>query len=36
MAAAPLIGEHNDIVFQDFLGLTGQEYADYQRQGAFA
>lgn len=36
MAAAPLIGEHNDIVFQDFLGLTEQQYADYQLQGAFA
>ncbi len=35
MAAAPLIGEHNDLVFQEFLGMTGEEYAAYQAQGAF-
>ncbi|HUY01763.1 MAG TPA: CoA transferase [Rhodocyclaceae bacterium] len=36
MAAAPLIGAHNALVFQEFLGMTAQQYADYQSQGAFA
>lgn len=35
-AAAPLIGGHNALVFQDFLGMTENQYADYQMQGAFA
>jgi crotonobetainyl-CoA:carnitine CoA-transferase CaiB-like acyl-CoA transferase len=36
MAAAPLIGEHNALVFREFLGMTEAQYADYQQQGAFA
>jgi benzylsuccinate CoA-transferase BbsF subunit len=36
MAAAPLIGADNELVFQDFVGLTGQQYADYRDRGAFA
>lgn len=36
MAAAPLIGEDNALVFQEFLGMTKKQYADYQMQGAFA
>lgn len=36
MAAAPLLGADNELVFQDFLGLTEQQYADYREQGAFA
>jgi len=35
MAAAPLIGEHNTLVFQEFLGMSASEWADYQKQGAF-
>lgn len=36
MAAAPLIGADNELVFQEFLGMTEKQYADYQEQGAFA
>ncbi len=36
MAAAPMLGEHNDIVFKDFLGLSEEQYIDYQKRGAFA
>ncbi len=33
--AAPLLGEHNDDVFRDVLGLSDDEYADCARAGAF-
>lgn len=33
--AAPLLGEHNLMVFQDFLGVSDDEYAEYQAKGAF-
>ena len=36
MAAAPLIGAHNELVFKEFLGITEESYADYQSRGAFA
>ncbi len=36
MAAAPLIGEHNAIVFQEFLGMTDNQIDAYRMQGAFA
>lgn len=36
MAAAPLLGANNELVFRDFLGLTEQQYVDYREQGAFA
>ncbi|MFQ5660302.1 MAG: CoA transferase [Gammaproteobacteria bacterium] len=32
-AAAPLFGGDNDVVFQDFLGLSDEEYEAYQRLG---
>ncbi len=32
---APRLGEHNDIVFREFLGLSGEEYAAYGARGAF-
>lgn len=34
-AAAPLIGEDNDIVFREFLAMSEHEYADYRIAGAF-
>jgi len=34
-APAPRLGEHNDVVFREFLGLTGEEYADCAAKGAF-
>ncbi|MCL4747642.1 MAG: CoA transferase [Burkholderiaceae bacterium] len=33
--AAPLLGADNELVFQEFLGLTAVEYADYRKRGAF-
>ncbi len=33
--AAPLLGEHNDDVFRDLLGLSDDEYAEYATAGAF-
>lgn len=35
-SAAPLIGADNELVFQEFLGLSENEYAEYAAQGAFA
>ena len=32
-APAPCIGEHNEIVFRDFLGLTDDEYKRYKDSG---
>ena len=32
-AAAPCIGEHNELVFRDFLGLTDDEYKTYKDNG---
>ncbi|HET9149758.1 MAG TPA: CoA transferase [Alphaproteobacteria bacterium] len=32
-APAPCIGEHNEIVFRDFLGLTDDEYKQYKDNG---
>jgi crotonobetainyl-CoA:carnitine CoA-transferase CaiB-like acyl-CoA transferase len=32
-APAPCIGEHNEIVFRDFLGLTDEEYKTYHGNG---
>ncbi|MCC4118568.1 CoA transferase [Aromatoleum toluclasticum] len=34
-AAAPGIGQHNAYVFQELLGMSGDEYAAYQGRGAF-
>ncbi len=31
--AAPVLGQDNDLVFRDFLGLTEEEYRDYQSKG---
>lgn len=35
-AAAPLLGENNALVFQEFLGISEKQYAHYELQGAFA
>ena len=32
-APAPCIGEHNEIVFRDFLGLSDDEYKTYHQNG---
>lgn len=35
MSAAPRIGQDNELVFREFLGMSGEEYAQYEREGAF-
>lgn len=34
--AAPTLGQHNEAVFRGMVGLTGEEYAEYDAAGAFA
>jgi len=34
-APAPRLGEHNDIVFREFIGLSDDDYAAYRERGAF-
>ena len=33
--ASPIIGEHNEYVFQEILGLSPKEYADFKEDGVF-
>lgn len=33
--AAPLLGADNELVFQEFLGMTEEKYEEYRLQGAF-
>jgi crotonobetainyl-CoA:carnitine CoA-transferase CaiB-like acyl-CoA transferase len=33
--AAPLLGQHNERVCRDLLGMGAEEYAAYQEAGAF-
>jgi benzylsuccinate CoA-transferase BbsF subunit len=33
LAPAPALGEHNDYVFREVLGLSEEEYASYRREG---
>ncbi|CAI10586.1 MULTISPECIES: CaiB/BaiF CoA transferase family protein [Aromatoleum] len=35
MAAAPCLGQDNELVFREFLAMTDVEYAEYQIEGAF-
>jgi crotonobetainyl-CoA:carnitine CoA-transferase CaiB-like acyl-CoA transferase len=32
----PLLGEHNEPVFRDLLGIPAEEYAAFAREGVFA
>jgi benzylsuccinate CoA-transferase BbsF subunit len=33
LVPAPALGQHNDYVFRDLLGLSEQEYESYRREG---
>ena len=33
LAPAPALGQHNEYVFREIVGLSEQEYASYQREG---
>ncbi len=33
--AAPCLGEHNDYVYRELLGLSAEEIVDYTEQGIF-
>lgn len=34
-AAAPLLGADNEFVFRELLGITGEQFAEFQQRGAF-